>query len=124
MPRLSTPVELNTVPIVRPLVTTFRLVHGLKHDAADSKMSNGKYPSPELAYQGVHALIGYGAVLTAAFSLRHWSYGFIAVLIVALVKEFIIDIFGKEHDSFRSSLKDFTFYMIGAGVGIVVAVAT
>jgi hypothetical protein len=31
------------------------------------------------------------------------------VLAFALVKEFLIDIFGKEHDSFKSSLKDFTF---------------
>ena len=41
----------------------------------------------------------------------------------ALVKEFLIDMFGKEHDSFLSSLKDFAFYMIGAAVGIVVAIA-
>jgi hypothetical protein len=49
-------------------------------------------------------------------------YGFLAVLVFALVKEFIVDIFGKEHDSFASSLKDFTFYMVGATVGIVVAI--
>jgi hypothetical protein len=49
-------------------------------------------------------------------------YGFLAVLVFALVKEFIIDIFGKEHDSFVSSLKDFTFYMVGAALGIVVAI--
>lgn len=85
-------------------------------------MSNGNYPSPETAYQGVHALIGYGAVLTAAFTVHHWRYGFFAVLVFALVKEFLIDIFGKEHDSFRSSLKDFIFYMVGAGAGIVVAI--
>ena len=85
-------------------------------------MSNGNYPSPAVAYQGVHALIGYGAVLTAAFGTHHWMYGFLSVLVFALVKEFIIDIFGKEHDSFMSSLKDFTFYMAGAAVGIVVAV--
>ena len=85
-------------------------------------MSNGNYPSPDVAYQGVHALIGYGAVLTAAFRLHHWMYGFLAVLVFALVKEFIIDIFGKEHDSFVSSLKDFTFYMVGAALGIVVAI--
>ena len=29
--------------------------------------------------------------------------------------------FGKEHDSFASSLKEFTFYMVGATVGMVVA---
>jgi hypothetical protein len=40
--------------------------------------------------------------------------------VFALVKEFIIDIFGKEHDSFASSLKDFTFYMVGAAAGIIV----
>ena len=85
-------------------------------------MSNGHYPSPNVAYQGVHALIGYGAVVTAAFKLQHWSYGFLAVLLFALGKEFIIDIFGKDHDSFLSSLQDFTFYMVGAVVGIVVAV--
>jgi hypothetical protein len=85
-------------------------------------MSNGNYPSPDFAYQGVHALIGYGAVLTAAFRFHHWTYGFLAVLAFVLVKEFIIDIFGKEHDSFMSSLKDFTFYMVGAAVGIVVAI--
>jgi hypothetical protein len=85
-------------------------------------MSNGNYPSPDVAYQGVHALIGYGAVLTAAFRLHDWVYGFLAVLVFALVKEFIIDIFGKEHDSFPSSLKDFTFYMVGAAAGIVVAI--
>lgn len=86
-------------------------------------MSNGNYPSPEVAYQGVHALIGYGAVLTTVFRFHHWTYGFLAVLGFALVKEFLIDIFGKEHDSFMSSLKDFTFYMVGAAVGIVVAIA-
>ena len=32
-----------------------------------------------------------------------------------LVKEFIIDIFGKEHDSFVSSMQDLTFYMVGGG---------
>ncbi len=85
-------------------------------------MSNGNYPSPEVAYQGVHALIGYGAVLTAALRLHHWTYGFLAVLVFALVKEFVIDIFGKEHDSFRSSLKDFAFYLVGAAAGIVVAI--
>jgi hypothetical protein len=85
-------------------------------------MRNGNYPSPDVAYQGVHALIGYGAVLTAAFRFHHWTYGFLAALAFALVKEFIIDIFGKEHDSFMSSLKDFTFYMVGAAVGIVVAI--
>jgi hypothetical protein len=37
------------------------------------------------------------------------------------VKEFIIDIFGPEHDSFMSSLQDFTFYMVGAAVGTAVA---
>ncbi len=85
-------------------------------------MSNGNYPSPEVAYQGVHALIGYGVVLTAGFKLHHWVYGLLAVLVFALVKEFIIDIFGTEHDSFRSSLKDFGFYMVGATVGIIVSV--
>jgi hypothetical protein len=49
-------------------------------------------------------------------------YGFLAVVVFALVKEFIIDIFGKEHDSFVSSLKDFTFHMVGAALGIVVAI--
>jgi hypothetical protein len=84
-------------------------------------MSNGNYPPPDVAYQGVHALIGYGAVLTAAFRFHHWTYGFFAVLAFALVKEFVIDMFGKEHDSFMSSLEDFAFYMVGAAVGIVVA---
>jgi hypothetical protein len=84
-------------------------------------MSNGNYPSPEVAYQGVHALIGYAAVVTAAFKLHHSVYGFLAVLGFALVKEFIIDIFGKEHDSFLSSLKDFAFYMLGAAIGIIAA---
>jgi hypothetical protein len=83
-------------------------------------MSNGHYPSPNIAYQGVHALIGYGAVVTAAFKLHHWTWGFVAVLVFALAKEFIIDIFGKEHDSFMSSVQDFTFYMVGAAVGIIV----
>ena len=69
----------------------------------------------------MHALIGYGAVLTGAFSFHHWTYGFLAVLAFALVKEFIIDILGKEHDSFISSLKDFVFYMVGAAAGIIVA---
>jgi len=40
-------------------------------------MSNGNYPSPEVAYQGVHALIGYGTVLTARFRFHHWTYGFL-----------------------------------------------
>ena len=84
-------------------------------------MSNGNYPSPGVAYQAVHALIGYGAVLTAAFAFHHWTYGFLAVLVFALVKEFIIDIFSKEHDSFISSLEDFVFYLIGAAVGVGVA---
>jgi len=87
-----------------------------------SQMSNGHYPSPNVAYQGVHALIGYGAVVTAAYKLHHWAWGFLPVLVFGLVKEFIIDIFGKEHDSFMSSLHDFTFYMVGAAVGIIVAV--
>ncbi len=60
--------------------------------------------------------------MTAAFKLHHWTYGFLAVLAFALVKEFIIDIFGKEHDSFLSSLTDFTFYIVGAVVGIAVAI--
>jgi len=47
--------------------------------------------------------------------------GFLAVLVIGLVKEFVIDIFGKEHDTFMSSLKDFTFYMVGAAAGMVVA---
>ena len=41
---------------------------------------------------------------------------------VRLVKEFIIDIFGKEHDAFMASLQDFAFYMVGAAVGIIVTV--
>ena len=87
-------------------------------------MSNGHYPSANVAYQGVHALIGYGAVLTAAFKLHHAKWGFLAVLVFALIKEFIIDIFGAEHDSFKSSLQDFTFYMVGAALGILVAAVT
>jgi hypothetical protein len=87
-------------------------------------MSNGHYPSAAVAYQGVHFLIGYGVVLTAAFTLHHWTYGFLAVLLFALVKEFIIDIFGKEHDSFLSSLIDFAFYMIGAALAILVVLLT
>jgi len=85
-------------------------------------MSNGHYPSPNFAYQSVHALIGYGAVVTAAFKLHHWAWGFLAVLVFGLVKEFIIDIFGPEHDSFMSSLQDFTFYFMGAAGGIIVVV--
>lgn len=85
-------------------------------------MSNGHYPSPNVAYQGVHALIGYGVVMTAAFKFHHWSWGFAVVVLWALVKEFIIDIFGKEHDSLLSSLEDFAFYIVGAGAGAVVAV--
>ena len=46
------------------------------------------------------------------------------MLVFGLVKEFITDICGKEHDSFMSSLQDFTFYMVGAGVGIIVVVVT
>ena len=42
------------------------------------------------------------------------------MLVFGLVKEFIIDIFGKEHESFLSSLQDFRFYMVGAAVGIIV----
>jgi hypothetical protein len=84
-------------------------------------MSNGKYPSPDVAYQGVHALIGYAVVVTAAFKVHHAMYGFLAVLAFALVKEFVVDMFGKEHDSFLSSLKDFAFYMLGAALGLVVA---
>jgi hypothetical protein len=85
-------------------------------------MSNGNYPSPAVAYQGVHALIGYGVVLTSAYIWHRWMYGFVAVLLFALVKEFLIDMFGPERDSFRSSLVDFIFYMLGAGVGAVVAI--
>jgi hypothetical protein len=77
--------------------------------------------SPNVAYQGVHALIGYRAVVTAAFKLHHWTWSFLAVLVFGLVKEFIIDIIGPEHDSFMSSLQDFTFYVVGAAGGIVVA---
>ncbi len=84
-------------------------------------MSNGNYPPPNVAYQGVHGLIGYGVVLTSAFKLHHWTWGFAAVVVWALIKEFIIDIFGKEHDAFRSSLEDFAFYIVGGVVGIIVA---
>ena len=35
-------------------------------------------------------------------------------------REYIIDIFGKEHDSFMSSLQDFAFYMVGGVGGIIV----
>ena len=84
-------------------------------------MSNDHYPSPNVAYQAVHALIGYGAVVTAAFKLHHWSWGLLAVLAFGLVKEFIIDIFGPEHDSFLSSLQDFTFYVVGAAMGTFIA---
>jgi hypothetical protein len=51
-----------------------------------SWMSNGNYPSPDFAYHGVHALIGYGAGLTAAFGFHPWTYGFLALLVFALVK--------------------------------------
>lgn len=84
-------------------------------------MSNSHNPSPNVAYQAVHALVGYGAVVTAACKLHHWSWGFLAILAFGLVKEFIIDIFGREHDSFMSSLQDFTFYMVGAALGTTVA---
>ena len=84
-------------------------------------MSNGHYPSPNVAYQGVHTLIGYGAVLTAAFKLHHAGWGLLAVVVFAFIKEFIVDIFGPEHDSFQSSLLDFTFYMVGAVLGIGIA---
>ena len=74
-----------------------------------------------LSSRSIRSSTTYAVVLTAAFRLHHWLYGFLAVLGFALIKEFIIDMFGKEHDSFLSSLKDFAFYMVGAIVGIVVA---
>ena len=83
-------------------------------------MSNGNYPSPAVAYQAVHALIGYAAVVTAAFKFHHPIYGFLGLLAFAVVKEFVIDIFGKEKDSFLSSLTDFAFYIIGGGIGIAI----
>ena len=83
-------------------------------------MSNGHYPPPDVAYQGVHALIGYAAVLTAAFRFHRWIYGLAVLLVFALIKEFIIDIFGKEHDSFLSSLQDFGFYILGGAIGLLV----
>lgn len=95
-----------------------RAIRSLRHGLG---MSNGHYPSPNTAYQGVHSLIGYGAVLTSAHKFHHAAWGFVAVLVFALIKEFVIDIFGPEHDSFQSSLQDFTFYMVGAAVGIIVA---
>ncbi len=85
-------------------------------------MSNGNYPSPNVAYQGVHALIGYAVVTTSAFKLHHWTWGFAVVVVFALIKEFIFDIFGNEHDSFLSSLEDFAFYMVGSVGGIVMAI--
>ena len=65
---------------------------------------------------------GSSKVRATALSALGNLRGFLAVLVFAVVKEFIIDIFGKEHDSFLSSLKDFTFYMVGAAIGIVVAI--
>jgi hypothetical protein len=70
----------------------------------------------------VHGLIGYGVVVTAAFKFHHAVYGLLAVVAFALVKEFLIDIFGKEHDSFKSSLIDFAFYVLGGVVGILVSI--
>jgi hypothetical protein len=69
-----------------------------------------------------HGLAGYGVVVTAAF---FWGahaalFALIALVPVALVKEYVIDLKVESDETAKSSTIDFLEYMAGALLGLTV----
>lgn len=65
----------------------------------------------QTAQDGVHALIGYGTVLTFMV-FRHFYLGSITAICFAISKE-LLDIYGPEQAGLSSSLRDVGFYALG-----------
>jgi hypothetical protein len=77
----------------------------------------------ELA-QAAHALAGYGLILTAA-RIGHVAIIVVCLLLVvyAAIKEFWFDMRYERPEvsgGFKGGVEDFSFYMIGMVVGLIV----
>lgn len=79
-------------------------------------------PSPWFLAQVNHVLAAFSVVLFGA--LREWRVGWVLLGIVVVVafKEFVADLTFLEHDTFRGSLTDFFFYLVGAWLGCLTVV--
>lgn len=74
---------------------------------------------PYVAQEAVHALIGYGTVITFAYFWKPLD-GFLTVAVFAALKEFAFDAI-VEHADFENNAADFAFYMSGALAALAVA---
>jgi hypothetical protein len=76
-------------------------------------------PSPNYLAQNTHILGASSIVLFCA--LQGWNFwiGLGIVLVWALIKEFVLDLFVIEHDTLEGSDLDFLMYVIGATIASV-----
>ncbi|HXM32259.1 MAG TPA: hypothetical protein VN921_01305 [Chthoniobacterales bacterium] len=73
-------------------------------------------PSPDLIAQFAHALAGATSVFgMEALWPGHGWIGLTAIFVFASLKEFIFDSV-VEGQTFMENLRDFGFYMLGAGI--------
>lgn len=73
-------------------------------------------PSNQFLAQEVHGTIGFLAVtLAVAFGYPFW-YGAVAILIVAAIKETLIDPYLEGQSFAQGGWLDFTFYVIGVAI--------
>lgn len=80
--------------------------------------------TPSAAYlaRAVHLLAGALLVmLDAAHGAYPW-YAVFGVMVGAAIKEFTLDIYVIEHDSFAGSLEDWFFYVVGAVLAVLALV--
>jgi hypothetical protein len=95
-----------------------------------STKANAWMSNPQYLAQIGHTLGGYGIILTttifAVVLSAGWKPTLIALavgIVIASLKEFVYDTNTKwgEGDSWSDSLMDWTFYMVGGGLGIGVS---
>lgn len=79
-------------------------------------------PSPWFLAQVNHLLAALSVVLFGALREYHVGWVLLGITIVAAFKEFVADLTFLEHDTFRGSLTDFFFYLVGAWLGCLAVV--
>lgn len=75
------------------------------------------HPSNQFLAQEVHGTIGFLAVtLAVALHYPFW-YGAIAILLVAIVKEVVVDFYLEGQSFLQGGWMDFSFYVVGVAIG-------
>ena len=76
-------------------------------------------PSPKFLASSAH--IAWASAATLASMCHNLPLGGIAIAVVALalVKEFVLDLFVIERDTYLGSVIDFIGYMAGLGLGLI-----